>query len=384
MPGTADGANQAAQPAPLAMGGIADVLTNLESPKTPEGDTAQKKDYEAPQGMSDINDILSRAQNESESDDDEEAGSVATPAATGENPASKSAEDTAGQNSKEHQPGEEGGAGDEEIVSNFTQLVEQMGWDPEWAKNLTLTQTVDGETRDVSIGELLATHQTQEAATKRLDDAKAKAREIHAGLDAERRKVATEAAGAATLAQMAEKLFGMEAKRAELAKLKTSDQVGYLALKDEIEEQEQAIADVRGYASKAMKELFGELGKDRTAMTEDEKNAKATEERQKLFKAIPDWAGEKNHQKALKESTDLVEYGVKQYGFEPGDIVDNLDHRNLLILRKAFLYDRQQGEAEAAKKRVLKIPTVTKPGAKDQKPAVPANRTPVQILYRNK
>lgn len=380
----ANGANQAEQPVPLAMGGIADVLNSMGSGNpAPEGDKPKNNEAEAPTGMSGIDGVLG-GMKESKSDGDEDAGKEATPAAPGEDPSLKPDEGTAGQNSKEHQPGEKGGEGGEETVSNFTQLVEQMGWDPDWANNLKLTQTVDGETRDVTIGELLAVNQTQEAATKRLEDAKAKARETHAGLDNERKKAATQVAGSLALVKMAEKLFGIEGKRAELAKLKTTDQVAYLALKDEVEEQTQAIAQLQSYGSKAMEELLGELDKKRTGMTEEEKNAKATEERGKLFKAIPDWAGEKNHQKALKESTELVEYGVKNYGFEPGDIVDNLDHRNLVILRKAFLYDRQQGAADAAKKRVLKIPTITKPGAKSQKSEGPTNQSHVQILYRNR
>lgn len=382
-----DGANQAEQPIG-AMGGIADVLQNLEpaAPGAAEQPAEQPaKESEAPNGASGIKDVLGDEQKPSAEEEGAEAESEATPASDGSESASESEADAASQNSEEHQPGGEGGEveGGEQIVTDFNQLCEQMEWDPEWAKNtLTLPQTIDGETRDVTIGELLAINQTQEAATKRLDDAKAKAREVHAGLDEDRRKVATEVAGAATLAQMAEKLFGLEGKREELARLKDSDPQGYLVLKDEIAEQEQAISEVRGYATKAMQELVKELGSDREALTDEEKSAKAAEERQKLFEAIPEWAGEKNQQRALKESSELVEYGVKQYGFEPGDIIDNLDHRNLVILRKAYLYDRQKGAAEAAKKQVLKIPTVTKPGAKSQKPDKPEARSPVQILYR--
>lgn len=80
-----------------------------------------------------------------------------------------------------------------------------------------------------------------------------------------------------------------------------------------------------------------------------------TSEREKLLAALPEWS---NPETAKKDVADLFEYATSQ-GVTPAEMSQIDDHRTLLVLRKAMLYDRAEAaKAEAAKKAKPKIDKV--------------------------
>lgn len=288
--------------------------------------------------------------------------------------------------------GEGGGAseGGEEgdIVTSFAQLIEHQEWDPDWADNLTLETIVDGETRQVTIGELKATHQTLEAATKRLDDAKAKSHEIHEGLATERKKLAAELAGLQALSNVYDELFGIKDLESELATLKSdpSKRTEYLSLKDELGEKKNALNQIRKLTGNALQEVMAEL--QSPGMSEEELTELRSKEAGALLEKIPEWQGDSEETVKLRdqERADLVNNAIKAYGFSEDEIKGVLDHRMFLMARDAMLYRKQQGVAEAARGRVLRIPTKHMPAGGDASTDQPKreNRTQSQILYPNK
>jgi hypothetical protein len=88
----------------------------------------------------------------------------------------------------------------------------------------------------------------------------------------------------------------------------------------------------------------------------------------KLVEALPAWADEKI---AKQEKTAIFEWGTKQ-GFSPEELSTIADHRAVVIMRKAMLFDRAQATKAALKPG--QAPTTSKvrpatPGAQATRPS---------------
>ena len=82
-------------------------------------------------------------------------------------------------------------------------------------------------------------------------------------------------------------------------------------------------------------------------------------EQEALLAAIPDW---KDAKKAQAEKALLVEFGQK-IGFTPDELKNVVDHRAVLMLRKAALYDQMMSKRGNIKPVVNNGPRPAKPGA---------------------
>lgn len=82
-------------------------------------------------------------------------------------------------------------------------------------------------------------------------------------------------------------------------------------------------------------------------------------ESEKLVEALPTW---KDPAKAKAEKAMLVEFGQKM-GFSPQELGNIFDHRVVLALRKAALYDQMQAKRQGIKPVTNNGPRPAKPGA---------------------
>ena len=105
------------------------------------------------------------------------------------------------------------------------------------------------------------------------------------------------------------------------------------------------------------------------AMQEQEngkaRQAKLAEEAQKLIEAIPDW---KDAKRAGEERTKLVET-ARKVGFTDEELGSIVDHRALVVLRKAALYDELMGKKSQIKPVPAKGPKLATPGSATTKPS---------------
>ena len=86
---------------------------------------------------------------------------------------------------------------------------------------------------------------------------------------------------------------------------------------------------------------------------------KLQHEQEALLAAIPDW---KDAKKAQAEKALLVEFGQK-IGFTPEELKSVVDHRAVLMLRKAALYDQMMSKRGNIKPVINNGPRPAKPGA---------------------
>ena len=86
---------------------------------------------------------------------------------------------------------------------------------------------------------------------------------------------------------------------------------------------------------------------------------KLQQEQEALLAAIPDW---KDAKKAQAEKALLVEFGQK-IGFTPEELKSVVDHRAVLMLRKAALYDQLMSKRGNIKPVTNNGPRPVKPGA---------------------
>jgi len=80
----------------------------------------------------------------------------------------------------------------------------------------------------------------------------------------------------------------------------------------------------------------------------------------KLAQAIPEFA---DPEKGGKLKEELVSYGTR-LGYSEAELGGVTDHRAIVVLHKAKLWDDLQGSKSKAKEKVSKSRPVVKPGAK--------------------
>lgn len=87
-------------------------------------------------------------------------------------------------------------------------------------------------------------------------------------------------------------------------------------------------------------------------------DARVLAENEKLVELIPEW---RDDDVAVSEKTSLAKYAVEVMGFDTEDVDSLVDHRLVMLLRKAAGYDALVKDKETVKKRKKKAP-VLKPG----------------------
>ena len=79
-----------------------------------------------------------------------------------------------------------------------------------------------------------------------------------------------------------------------------------------------------------------------------------------IAERIPEW---KDNKVAEMDKRNIVTF-AKRYGFNEQELNNATDHRAILMLRKAMLYDELESKKPLVKKKVKKAPKMTKSGKK--------------------
>lgn len=205
---------------------------------------------------------------------------------------------------------------------------------------------------EVDEQELIKGYQRQKDYTRKtqsLAEERKKAAADHEAVKAER------AAYAERLTQLQEAIKAATPPEPDWAKaraeLTTED---FIALKADWDLHKERVAKINADAEKA-----------RAKVEEDQLAALSEhieQEKAKLLKAIPSW---EKPEVAKAEKKEMTDYALEEYGFTPENMAQVTDHRILLILRKAMLYDKRvkadAARLKAGREKLAAAATVTPP-----------------------
>ena len=236
-------------------------------------------------------------------------------------------------------------ASEEESEGEQSELEEDT---QEEDKPQVFTVKVDGKEVEVTLDELQKgysrtqdyTRKTQQVAEAR----KAAEAELQA-VRAEREQYAQ------LLGALSEQVKAAAEPQIDWDRLYREDPIEYVRQREVMRENKEKAAAIQ-----AEQQRLAEIAQQEQMQQFQAVKAK---EAQALIEAIPSW---KDPAKAKAEKAMLVEFGQKM-GFTPQELGNIFDHRVVLALRKAALYDQMQAKRQGIKPVTNNGPKPAKPGA---------------------
>lgn len=217
---------------------------------------------------------------------------------------------------------------------------EAPGLDP----NTRVRVVIDGQEQEVTLEEALKGYSREAVFTRRMQDLAAQRKTQESEFTAVRGE---RAKYAELMSQLERVLTDNTGPEPDWVKIQTEqpDQFPVLwAQWQQRKEELKVVADERARAQTAVQRDHAEAHQRYVG-----------EEQTKLLDAIPEW---KDAEKAKAGKAELVAY-AEQIGFSREELAQVADHRAVLLLRKAMLFDKAQANKPAIVKRIEKIKTAT-------------------------
>jgi len=260
------------------------------------------------------------------------------------------------QEDREAQLPDEGAAGDEELSADADAADDET--DPEQSESDEDTEEqeqpqvfsvkVDGKEVEVTLEELQKGYSRTQDYTRKTQQIAEVRKQTEAELQAVR----------AEREQYAQLLSALEAQVQQVAqpnidwdRLYQEDPIEWVRQREVMRENQEKAAAIQ-----SEKQRLNQLSQQEQAQLMQQK---LQQEQEALLAAIPDW---KDAKKAQAEKALLVEFGQK-IGFTPEELKNVVDHRAVLMLRKAALYDQMMSKRGNIKPVTNNGPRPAKPGA---------------------
>jgi hypothetical protein len=260
------------------------------------------------------------------------------------------------QEDREAQLPEEGAAGDEELLDDAdassdetdSEQSDEDGDSEEGEQPQVFTVKVDGKEVEVTLDELQKGYsRTQDYTRKTQQIAEARKQ-----TDAELQEVRAERE------QYAQLLGALQAQVQQAAqpnidwdRLYNEDPIEWVRQREVMRENQEKAAAIQSEQQRLAQLSQREQLQQREMLLAQEQEA--------LVAAIPEW---KDAKKAQAEKAMLVQFGQK-IGFTPDDLKNVVDHRAVVMLRKAALYDQMMSKRGQIKPVTNNGPRPAKPGA---------------------
>ena len=251
---------------------------------------------------------------------------------------------------------EEGAAVDEELLSDAdalddetdTEQSEEDGESEEEEQPQVFTVKVDGKEVEVTLDELQKGYSRTQDYTRKTQQIA----EVRKQAEAELQSVRAERE------QYAQLLGALEAQVQQAAqpnidweRLYQEDPIEYVRQREVMRENKERAAAIQSEQQRLAQLSHQEQMQHQQQLLQQEQEA--------LMAAIPEW---KDAKKAAAEKAMLVQFGQKA-GFSPDELKNVLDHRAVVLLRKAALYDQMMSKRGQIKPVTNNGPKPAKPGA---------------------
>lgn len=258
--------------------------------------------------------------------------------------------------SGEAQLPEEGAAGEEELLDDAdaaseetdSEQSEEDGDSEEEQQPQVFTVKVDGKEVEVTLDELQKGYSRTQDYTRKTQQIAEVRKQTEAELQAVR----------AEREQYAQLLSALEAQVQQATqpnidwdRLYQEDPIEWVRQRELMRENQEKNAAIQSEKQRLSQLSQQEQMQQRQAMLQQEQEA--------LIAAIPEW---KDPKKAAAEKAMLVQFGQKA-GFSPDELKNVVDHRAVVMLRKAALYDQMMSKRGQIKPVTNNGPRPAKPGA---------------------
>ncbi len=268
---------------------------------------------------------------------------------------------------------------DDESVDEQDGLEEETPEEAEWAslaevleagsidpETLPVEITVAGEKREVTLKEALNGYQRQADYDRHMSSFK----EAGKALNEERGKLQARYNELSESFALAEGYWDAEKKilkqrrdSIDWAKLRSDNAAEYAAAQAEFDQEERMIDEQQ----KTVREEFEKVKAKAVEDAQKAQAERAEQEAHKLLEAIPEWATDKAV--FAKETEEVGEF-LKKSGYLAEELQQFVDHRALVLARKAMLYD----QAMAAGTQITRNPKNPKNRPKPKKLLRPGAR----------
>ena len=258
-------------------------------------------------------------------------------------PVEESQEDTETAASEEDESGVED-APDEETPEEQSEEEEEQ---EEQEQPQTFTVKVDGKEVAVTLDELQKGYSRTQDYTRKTQQIA----EVRKQVEAETQAVRAERGQYAQLLGALQAQLQASEPQVDLDRLYNEDPIEWVRQKEVLRERQE-----KAYAIQAEQQRLYQLSQQ-----EQQQSMQQHLESQKdaLLAALPEW---KDPKKAKLEKAMLIE-SAKSAGFSDEDLKSVYDHRLVLLLRKAALFDQMVSKRQGIKPVVNNGPRPAKPGA---------------------
>ena len=215
-------------------------------------------------------------------------------------------------------------------------------------KPSTFTIKVDGKDVEVTLDELQKGYSRTQDYTRKTQQVAEMRKQTEAQLTAIR---AEREQYAQLLGALSEQVKAAAEPQIDWDRLYQEDPIEYVRQREVMRENREKAAAIQ-----AEQQRLAEISQQEQMQQLQAHKAKQS---QALLEAIPTW---KDPAKAKAEKAMLIEFGQKM-GFTPQELGNIYDHRVVLALRKAALYDQMQAKRQGIKPVTNNGPKPAKPGA---------------------
>lgn len=271
------------------------------------------------------------------------------------------------QDQGDEQPSDEGNTEPQETEQPGEQEESEPGEEPEETEQPQLiTVKIDGKDEQVPLDELTKGYSRTQDYTRKTQ---ALAQERKA-FQAERETVQAERQQYATyLTQLKEALESAQPKEPDWDQLRMENPEEFAAKWAEWSQHKQRVDAVEKERLETMQRFTAEQVQRFKERVESERGL--------LLEKVPAWKDDGVRQ---KEKAEMMEYAMLN-GFTADDVNEIVDHRAIVLLRKAMLFDKAEQARATAKAKIEKVTTVVKPGSnKPKRPMSEATKAQLKLV----
>ena len=217
---------------------------------------------------------------------------------------------------------------------------------------------IDGEEAEVTLDEALSGYQRERTFHKRMNEVSQKSKAIEAE-SVEAKRVRDQYAEG--LQQIEQALRVPEPNWEELRRTKTNDEFASIHAEYQIQQNNLAKVQHQQQTIRTQQQAEQQAQYQNHLKTEFDT----------MLDRIPAWRDEKVRD---AERSKVISYAKSNMGYTDDEIAQASDHRAIVTLRKAMLYDELMGGKTQAKKKVKVAPKMVKAGTPKTKSEVVSKR----------